>query len=262
MIENLKTYLLDILSVLLPGALLLAVFTRYNLFNNIFKSIFPETKIEWLTVLIYTGTAYILGHFVFFIGSFLDDWIFENVKRVFWNDNNLTAYTLLLKKEKTGIEDRSVLNAFEWSCAWLLAYQPGMYSVVERYIAESKFFRSLIVVLSITLVVFLVENDFLISSILLLLIIFSLIRYLSQRQKSIETAYQFVITVNNETLNNKPDENILSELNKRNINPCLKIESSSTEGNINRIKKLRFCSLRKLFVVLQLCLNPFYKRDR
>lgn len=252
MIDNLKVYILDILSILLPGALLMVVLSHFCSLNHAFLSVFPTRNEEWINVVVYMGAAYILGHFIFFVGSFLDDWIFENVKRVFWNDHGLTAYVLALKKEKTGIDDRNILNAFKWSCASLLANHPGMYGVVERHIAESKFFRSLIVVLAIALVAYLVKRDILLAAACILLIVFCLIRYLTQRQKSIDTAYEFIITSADKTFP-EPDGSILARLRANNIDPCAR-------PNHELKKKSLRCTIRKVFVVLNLLFNPFYEK--
>jgi hypothetical protein len=250
MIDNLKVYILDILSILLPGGLVMVVLSHVCPLNDAFLSVFPDRKEEWINVVVYMGAAYILGHFIFFIGSFLDGWIFENVKKVFWNDHRLTAYVLALKKAKTGIDDRDILNAFKWSCAWLLANRPGMYGVVERHIAESKFFRSLIVVLAIALAAYLVQRDILLSTFCMLLIVFCLIRYLTQRQKSIDTAYEFIITTADKTFH-EPDGSILAMLRANNIDPCAR-------PNHKLKKKSIRCTIRKVFAVLNLLFNPFY----
>ena len=252
MIDNLKVYILDILSILLPGGLVMVVLSHVCPLNDAFLSVFPERKEEWINVVVYMGAAYILGHFIFFIGSFLDGWIFENVKKVFWNDHRLTAYVLALKKAKTGIDDRDILNAFKWSCAWLLANRPGMYGVVERHIAESKFFRSLIVVLAIALASYLVQRDILLSAFCILLIVFCLIRYLTQRQKSIDTAYEFIITTADKTFQ-EPDGSILAMLRANNIDPCAR-------PNHKLKKKSIRCTIRKVFAVLNLLFNPFYEK--
>jgi hypothetical protein len=82
MAESFKTYILDILSILVPGGLLLAVLAQIPEVSNTFLDFFRANDEKWIRAVVYIGTAYTLGHFIFFIGSFLDDWIFEKVKRV------------------------------------------------------------------------------------------------------------------------------------------------------------------------------------
>jgi len=251
-VDNLKTYTIDIFSILLPGGLLLSVLSQFSSLECIFYKIFTSDE-DWIKAVEYGGIAYALGHFIFFIGSFLDEWIFENVKRVFWNDHQLVAYVIALKEEKIGIRDRKTLNAFKWSCAWLLANKPEMYLGVERHIAESKFFRSLIVTLFALSVVYAISEEYWLCCILTVLMMLSFVRYLTQRQKSIETAYQFVITASGNVFPAEPDQTILERLTARNINPCKRPEG---------VNPVKFCTVRKMLVVVNLCLNPFYKRTK
>ncbi len=206
--ENFKTYFLDILSVLLPGSLLAAVLEKIHFFKEAYEKIAPLNPPEWLQISILLGVSYTLGHFIFLLGSFLDDWLFENTKKVFWTDVELAAYIIDLKEKKTGIENRRVLNAFKWGCGYLLANKPDMYFIVEKYIAESKFFRSLVVVLLISSVIFSVEHQWNLTIISMILLVLSVIRYLTQRQKSIDTAYEFIITLNDQKLD-KPTAQII-----------------------------------------------------
>lgn len=204
MSENLKTHILDIITILLPGLLLMMTLGQDDRFSIMYL---PLLKNEhWIQDIIYLGVAYMLGHFIFFLGSFLDKMLFERVKKFIWKDHRLVNHIIRYKIEKTGIDDANVLNAFKWSCAWLLANQPEMYGVVERHIAESKFFRSLIIVLLITLAIFAPQGNYTLMSILVSLIVLSLMRYMSQRQKSIETAYHFVITASGKVFDTTNDQ--------------------------------------------------------
>lgn len=261
MFDSFKTYLLDILSIILPGALLLAVLTLFESVKNIFKYLFTSGNSEALNVAIFLGLAYMLGHFIFLIGSLLDNLIYEKVKKVYWTNQQITAYAIQLKEENTGILDIDVLNAFKWSCAWLLANQPAMYSVVERYIAESKFFRSNVIVLLIAIVVFVLHGSIQLALITFLFLILSTIRYLTQRHKSIETAYQFVITATGKIFEGQPREEIMNELRKKLIDPCNELPANLKTEENKKIKPSLKCKIKKLLVVLNLCLNPFYKKS-
>ncbi|RPD42782.1 hypothetical protein [Chitinophaga barathri] len=194
MAENFKIYLLDILSVLLPGGLLVALLARFEGLAGKYASLFLTDSDNWMAIVVYIGIAYMLGHFIFFLGSYLDDILFEPYQKVFWKDPLLKAIVINFKEEKTGIADRAALNAFKWSCAWLLKHEPAMYSVVERHIAESKFFRSLVVVLLAGVIISCIKNEWWMAVTAFVLVFFSIIRYLTQRSKAIETAYQYVIT--------------------------------------------------------------------
>jgi len=256
MIESLKTYVLDILSVILPGAFLLMVLGHTDGVVGLSTDVFLKSEIKWINEAGYVALAYVLGHFVFFIGSFLDNWIFENVRKIFWNDHLLTSRIQKYKEQKTGITQRSALNAFKWSCNWLLANEPALFQVVERHMAESKFFRSLFVVLTIAIIC--LPNVYDHIWILTIGLIMSLIRYITQRQKSIETAYQSVISVNNELAAIGPVDDLLVELKKDNIYPCDKHESKGSIALVSWGIYL-WCTTLKILSVMNLCLNPFRK---
>jgi hypothetical protein len=260
MFDSFKTYLLDILSIILPGALLLAVLTLVESVKHIFAYIFPSKNSEALNVAIFLGLAYMLGHFIFLIGSLLDDLIYEKVTKVYWTNQQITAYAIQLKEEKTGIVDKDTLNAFKWSCAWLLANQQSMYSVVERYIAESKFFRSNIIVLLIAIIVFVFHGEIQLTLFAFLFLILSTIRYLTQRHKSIETAYQFVITAMEKQFDGPPREEIIIRLRKKLLDPCNCLQEDLDDEKIRKIQMSLKCKIKKLWVVLNLCFNPFYKK--
>src|SRR5688572_31812661 len=109
MAENLKTYLLDILSILLPGGFLMVVLAESPSLTIAFFSFFPHISTPWISSVLYVGVAYTLGHFVFFIGSFLDK-AFIKVQKWVWQDNRLRDYVAKYRIEKTGIADWNVLN--------------------------------------------------------------------------------------------------------------------------------------------------------
>lgn len=259
MAEALKTYVLDILSILFPGALLILILNQSAWILSVISDLnIPDVEVEWIRVLTFVGLAYIVGHFLFFIGSFLDDWIFENVKKVFWTDTLLVAYIIKYKSEMTGIEDRKVLNAFKWSCVWLLHKNPTMYAATERYIAESKFFRSLVVVLSVAVFMFAFKAKYSLALVSFLFLIFSFIRYLTQRKKSIETAYHFVITASEKKFAIKPID-LVAKLSQEKIDPCKNRKQSKAKPITAWKKSISdfFCFVRKVVAVLNLCLNPF-----
>src|SRR5262245_41657356 len=98
----------------------MAVIAQIPMLESTFR-IFFSSEEKWINAVVNVGVSYTLGHFIFFIGSFLDTWIYENVKKVYWTNQDLTAYAIALKNEKTGIDKRETLGAFKWACAWLLA---------------------------------------------------------------------------------------------------------------------------------------------
>jgi hypothetical protein len=201
MADNFKTYILDILSVLLPGGFLMGILAQFEGVKTRFIILFPVNDTEWINAVVYIGFAYMIGHFIYSIGSLLDEIFYEHVEKIIWKDKQLQDCAEQLKEEKTGITNYNVLNAFKWSCAYLMANQPLMHAELNRSIAESKFFRSLSVVLIIACGVFLAKQDLVLIITTIVLTMFSLIRYVTQWHKAISLAYLYVITINDKPRN-------------------------------------------------------------
>ncbi|MFT3907965.1 MAG: hypothetical protein QM737_00955 [Ferruginibacter sp.] len=266
--DKIKLGILDLLSILLPGAFLVGTLYYYCYKHGItdaphlFLNKFTSEPNGWVSSVIFLILSYIAGQFVFTFASLLDDLIYENVKKVFWEkDSGLQAQAIALKTKKTGINDQNTINAFKWSCSWLLLKKPEMYEEVERYIAESKFFRSLFIVWLITAILIgrcLQLNAFLL---LILGIILSLIRYLTQRRKSITTAYEYVITASEEIFPSRPNPITLYEITKRNKEFKLILAKNEKRKVVLLIERgVHFTT--KIINVIDLCLNPFYLKPR
>lgn len=268
MTDKLKIGILDLLTILLPGAYLLIVawyyYQGYEPLKSLLHTEKPFFKYERIDAALLIGAAYILGHFIFFIASFLDDFIYEKVRKVYWHEHNkLTAYILKLKEKRTGIGSRKVMNAFKWSNAYLISKEPAIYGEVERYLAESKFFRSLCIVLSITLIILVskeTKNSLIVLTIILTFL--SLIRYLTQRQKSIQTAYHAMITLGGEVFPKDPDWYSLKEVEK-NFYDKIKTKENDSEDDVKSEIRLWFdnllYSIIKFLYTVALCIVPFFE---
>ncbi len=243
--------LMDFFSILLPGALL-----TYLLKQDIglivpgdpLKSL--EDVEDWALFLF---ISYVIGHFVFLLGSaFLDDWVYDPLRnanlpsqaRKLATDNQIPPKEKLEPRLRRWLADKlftnhyiesslnqvlrikqhhldtsgasKTINVFQWSKVLLTIENPAALAVVERLEADSKFFRSLFVVLALLVVWFFVrglfyvtDSDFrLIESlkdmersqwvIAVLFPIFgfgAMWRYIKQRDKAVRQAYWFIITM-------------------------------------------------------------------
>lgn len=191
MLEKFNVGLLDLFSILLPGGFLVGLVWQagwiqdWPLVQNI-----PE---GWTSGAVFAAVAYVFGHFVHMIASYLDDLVFKKVKDWKWPDETLVNMVIKFKDSEIGVIDREYFNAFKWSLAYLMQHQPRMYEAVEKHIAESKFFRSFTIVLLIAGVWAFTQERWAEGVLSLILTLLSLVRYTTQRQKSIDSAYQYVI---------------------------------------------------------------------
>lgn len=257
--DKLKLGILDLLTILVPGGFLL-IFIRPYLqgYIEIIAGSFPTLSTK--DPVLYAGfiaIAYILGGFIYFIASYLDDWIYENVSKVFWPNPALTAYIIDFKARQTGIPSRKVINAFKWSCGWLLKHHQPMYDEVERVMAESKFFRSMILV-SVIAACIIIRSHPLLSIPLFILTLFSLVRYLTQRKKSINMAYEYIITAHEKQFKQQPDPEAYYEISRRYITVACDPEQPYEHNRSRELTGQLSCFFKKLGKVLELCLNPFY----
>lgn len=192
MIEKFNLGLLDLLSILLPGGFLIGLAWQSGWVRDwpMLQGI-PE---GWASGAIFAASSYVLGHFVHMVASYLDDLIFEKIKRKRWPDDTLVRKVIQIKDSEIGEIDRNYFNAFKWSLAYLMQHHPVMYQAVEKHIAESKFFRSFAVVLLFASVWAFLQARWMEGVLSLVFTILSLIRYATQRQKSLDSAYQYVIS--------------------------------------------------------------------
>ena len=212
--------IIEFFSVLLPGAILTVLLGV------------PSTDIGmhdakgWM---LFFGSSYVLGHFLFLIGSFLDNTAYGPLrdltketkilqeKRLFgpllqwivkhlFKDGPDAAVTSIesIKNQYLGrIGDHTSINAFQWCKARLALEHPEVLSFVNRFEADSKFFRSFIPVIFVSLLlsVYLIfcsprEPIYWWSSLgLIFVLCLALWRYMEQRFKATQQAYWFILTL-------------------------------------------------------------------
>ena len=123
---------------------------------------------------VFLVVSYLLGHLIFLLGSWLDeiyDWARRNTRNsqiillarrghlmswpgrvviwlLFGQERNLALDAARRIKEKQlGLSASQAINTFQWCKAWLTENKPKSMAVVQRFEADSKFFRCFIIVL-------------------------------------------------------------------------------------------------------------------
>lgn len=215
---------IDFFSVLLPGVVL-AFFIKDHLWRLL------EYKPGKDELAVFLIVSYLLGHFIFLIGSWLDDHVYDRIKAApfaeqvaniasgkkpspFWA--RLLARAII--KENVPLPVRQAvkikeyyldplnasasINAFQWAKAQLTLDHAEALASVQRFEADSKFFRSLFVVLCMVFPVNLWthRNIAPVAFAMLLLAFLALLalsfwRYFDQRVKATNQAYWYVITL-------------------------------------------------------------------
>jgi hypothetical protein len=87
------------------------------------------------------------------------------------------------------------INAFHWCKARLALEHPDALGIVQRFEADSKFFRSLLVVLVFTIPAALLTDREVLAAAAAVLLPFAFWRFVEQRVKATNHAYWFIITI-------------------------------------------------------------------
>lgn len=190
---------IDLFSILLPGALLLAVVLALvpgPLSLQVFP-LFGSATASWLAFLL---GAYATGHFIFMIAAPLDR-IYDTYRRWKWplaGDHCYLRANELRRRffdEAPGTGANLPMNTFKWAKTMLMLKAPAALADVQRYEADSKFFRSLVAVLLLVGLLGAAAGYWPVLALTLVLSGITFVRYAEQRHKSTEWAYQYVIVL-------------------------------------------------------------------
>lgn len=231
---------IDFFSVLLPGALLTFLFSEQLgpfFLNNRYAALNDSSR--WMVFLF---SSYLLGHFIFLLGSFLmDDHVYDRIRqatasaqikrlakgkrRAWWPTRRLANW--LVSEQSDAAVDRATrikqhyvsalgaaqaINTFQWCKARLaLSEHQDANATVLRYEADSKFFRSFAVVLCVVAIWAAWKTRFAMVCVAIVLLLLSTWRFIDQRSKATNQAYWYVITLEAENVSNtayrQPREN-------------------------------------------------------
>jgi 8-oxo-dGTP pyrophosphatase MutT (NUDIX family) len=215
--------LMDFFSILLPGAVL-----TYLLMGEVGPVVLGDRYTQltgaqaWAAFLF---ASYLFGHLIFLIGSWLDefyDWargytLNVQIRRlalrgkllpwplrlgvwaVFRNESNHAfRHADQVKKHLLSpLQADRAVNTFQWCKVWLNVESQASLQAVQRLEADSKFFRSFVVVLAVVLITWTWHHP---GSPLLAfgtagLLLLALWRYMEQRWKATNQAYWSVLTL-------------------------------------------------------------------
>lgn len=222
---------IDLFAIILPGAVVSFVYSDAAR-TYVFGPITPPLPGGRWNATVFAFASYLLGHFMFAVGSKLDDWVGDRlrawrfadkerpllraVKQLKWKAlpprfDAKRAGPLALSADVTmeldpatfdTLEKSEVVtvNAFQWAKMLVDLHAPSTATEVDRLEADSKFFRTLIVA-AVLVAPYLMVRAYgigigpLLLTVLALAVVIagSLWRYVEQRQKSIRVAYTYVL---------------------------------------------------------------------
>lgn len=218
---------IDFFAIILPGAILTFLVKDslgpFLLSSNYYKLTGAPGWVAFL------GGSYLLGHFVFLIGAgLLDDYTYDPLRkasygeqisrladdkrlspllarflaRIFMGRESDRAVNLAvrIKEHYVGpLGGAKAINAFQWSKAKLILAHPGAIEEVHRLEADSKFFRSLVIVCIIVIVILapfklvVMRSELVYVSITVLILGFW--RYVDQRLKATTQSYRYILAL-------------------------------------------------------------------
>ena len=217
--------LIDFFSILLPGAIVAYVLKLSQPNVNLWLGDDLIGRLARIGgeegVAVFLVVSYLLGHFVFLIGALVLDEVYDRLRNrmlkrqiydVAWHSKLAPKWQrallwLVFKREDDGAVDRAIaikeahlerihsksaVNAFQWSKISLADHTEAL-ATVHRFEADSKFFRSLsVVMLLVAVAAARVRPD--ISALAAILLLLAFWRFADQRLKSTNQAYWSVIT--------------------------------------------------------------------
>ncbi len=216
--------LMDFFSILLPGALL-----TYLAMDEVGPVVLGCDRYQELTdakgVAAFLVASYLVGHLIFLLGSWLDlpyDWLRRRSLNkqiirlahrgtlspwlvrafcwiVFKQEQDLAVNCAGKIKEQAlkPLQAQEAINTFQWSKALLAREHPESLATVQRFEADSKFFRCFAIVLLVLLATWPLHQKWPPSGIpvALVLLLLALWRYMEQRYKATNQAYWSVLTL-------------------------------------------------------------------
>jgi 8-oxo-dGTP pyrophosphatase MutT (NUDIX family) len=223
--------LIDFFSVLLPGALLVYVLTSGD---PAFLALgLPELRLDdGEAGAVFVVGSYLVGHLIFLTGSALDSlydflkdgtalgqrrsrlakgralrprWFRRRAERFF--DDRAVVQVERLKAaalQTLSPSTPEAINAFQWSRARLSKEHPEGFATVQRFEADSKFFRSFVVVLAILIGVYVAAPKPPLIALCFALLLLSFFRYVDQRFKATQHAYWHLITLDARDARERP----------------------------------------------------------
>lgn len=214
--------LMDFFSILLPGALL-----TYLLMDEVGSAVLGSARYCQITgaegVAVFLVTSYLIGHLIFLLGTWLDEF-YDRDRRLTLNKQikllanrgkllpwmSRAAIWLVFKRESDiavnragkikeemlkGLQAKDAINNFQWCKALLAKEYPDNLATVHRFEADSKFFRCFVIVLLALVVLWSCQQKWLLAGFGFALIPLAMWRYMEQRYKSTNQAYWSVITL-------------------------------------------------------------------
>jgi hypothetical protein len=186
--------LVDFFSILLPGAIL--TYLQLDFLNMLLNGVFNNEESTKFTFA-FLISSFVIGHFVYALGSLLDIYFYDGVRKLFYPTKLDMAYTdaTSIKKNFSKENVSDSVNTFKWAKSVIQIKNPEMIHAINKLEADQKFFRSFAIVALIILVPNVIHWDsFQVFSWFAILFL-SLWRYVNRRFNCTKLAYENIVTM-------------------------------------------------------------------
>lgn len=173
----------ELFGILLPGTIV-CIGLLYGLDDSIETKLMDSITINsqintFLFGLIFLLISYFFGHIIFQLGSYVDDWIYDPMKDVIYDQIRLQYVREDIRTKVYSEEGTKHLSTFDWSLNRLRQLEAkSFYSEVEAIIADAKFFRSFLIIGALCQIVFECSRLRQYSNLMFLLFVLIVISYL------------------------------------------------------------------------------------
>ena len=200
--NNFYIGVIDLFAIILPGSIVALALYYYN---HDQADVFLRTtgQSDFFSAFVLLFASYLFGHIISQASAYLDKYLYDKVKDKIYKNQSLLNH---VKKVRTDVyrntpEDLNLVSTYEWAQLKLQKELPLVVQEAERYIADSKFFRSLLLILFVFGFILFFNKNYSLSVSCFLIAGFSLIRYFHKRQKAVKTLYKGIVFI--EMLNGK-----------------------------------------------------------
>jgi len=157
---NFYITIVDLFAVLLPGSLAILLALHYAPDGFKLTEVIPNKDLIY--GFFFLLSSYLAGHVIHQIGSIVDDLLYDPFKDLFFPKTSRLEEVKEIRKIFHGHtpSKSGVASTFEWSIFKMQSDNTPVYTEVEKTMAESKFFRGLLVVLFIFACLWLYNHTF------------------------------------------------------------------------------------------------------
>ena len=189
---------LDFFAILLPGSMATWLLTRYispaDMSRLLSFGPLEFSADSWVLTGAFLLSSYTLGHFVFMAGSRLDTSYDRWMKRAKASDRDKTYREA--DKIRKQVMESSAFTTLKWAKSYIEIRVPHARGEIDRLEADSKFFRSLVVIAAVMALHFLItERNPRIGAAFIALGAAAYWRFCDRRWRSTELSYATAIII-------------------------------------------------------------------